>query len=100
MVFFSEKVFPVFLDVLRDVHPDLAVPFLQVSLQEALGSKVEEVFIRNAIWKLRLSGFVRDDLAYLNMEPSASLKKWQALCPDSPTLFVRESRTNCHFCQE
>ena len=30
--FFPEKVLPVFLDVLRDVHPDLAVPFLQASL--------------------------------------------------------------------
>ena len=63
-----ERVLPVFLDVLRDVHPDLAVPFLQASLQEALGLKIEDVIIRNAIWKLRLSGFVRDDPAYLNME--------------------------------
>ena len=95
-----ERVLPVFLDVLRDVHPDLAVPFLQSSLQEALGSKVEEIIIRNARCKLRLSGYVRDDSSYLTMEPSSSLKKWQVLCPDSPTLFVRETRTNCQFCEE
>ena len=95
-----ERVLPVFLDVLRDVHPDLAVPFLQANLQEALGSKVEEVIIRNAICRLSLSGYARDDSAYLTMEPSSSLKKWQALCPDSPTLFVRETRTNCQFCEE
>ena len=90
-----ERALPVFLDVRRDVHPELAAPFVKASLQEVLGLKVEDVIIRNVVRKLRMSGYVRCDSWYLTMDPTSSLKKWQALCPESPTLLVRETRTHC-----
>ena len=35
---------------------------------------------------------------YLSLLPNSSLKKWQALCPESATLLIREARTHCQFC--
>ena len=90
-----EQVHPVFLDVLRDVHPDLAAPFVKASSQEALGMKLEDVTIRNVVYKLLMSGYVWCDSWYLTMDPSSSLKKWQELCvlTRPPCLFGKRVRT-------
>ena len=50
-----EHVLPFFLDILRDVHPALAVPFVKASLQQVLALQVDDVVIRNVVFKLQLT---------------------------------------------
>ena len=47
-----EHVLPFFLDVLRDVHPALAAPVVKASLQQVLAIEVDDVIIRNVVFKL------------------------------------------------
>ena len=81
-----ERVLPFFLDVLRDVHPALAAPFVKASLQQVLALQVEDVTIRNVVFKLKLTHHAHGEDWYLSLLPNSSLKKWQALCPESATL--------------
>ena len=94
-----EHVLPFFLDVLRDVHPALAAPFVKASLQQVLALQVEDVVIRNVVFKLQFTCYARSEDWYLSLFPSYSLKKWQALCPESATLLIRETRRHCQFCE-
>ena len=95
----SEHVFPLFLDVLRDVHPALAAPFVKASLQQVLAVQVEDVVIRNVVFKLQCTCYARSEDWYLSLFPTYSLKKWQALCPESATLLIQETRRHCQFCE-
>ena len=52
-----EHVLPFFLDVLRDVHPALAAPFVKASLQQVLALQVEDVIIRNVVFKLQFTRY-------------------------------------------
>ena len=93
-----EHVLPFFLDVLRDVRPALAVPFVKASLQQVLAVQVDDVVFRNVVFKLQLTHHAHGEDWYLSLLPNSSLKKWQALCPESATLLIRETRTHCQFC--
>ena len=68
-----------FLDVLRDVHPALAAPFVKASLQQVLALQVEDVTIRNVVFKLQLTHHALGEDWYLSLVPNSSLKKWR-LC--------------------
>ena len=56
-----EHVLPFFLDVLRDVHPALAAPFVKASLQQVLALQVEDVIIRNVVFKLQFTRYARSE---------------------------------------
>ena len=98
MVPLPERVLPIFLEVLRDVCPTLALPFLKAKMQEAGEESVEDLHVRNVLFKLQAAGYVAKDSHYETAVAGPNLKTLQSLCPKEPTLLVKETRTQCMYC--
>ena len=84
-----EQVLGVFLRVLRDVPSALAAPFVLKQLPPSVLASADVDDVKNVLFKLKAA-------CTPDGHPGPSLKALQAACPDSPTIYIGESRTHCH----